>query len=291
MAPAELPQHWPATGTIRFEIITARYAPELDSDLYSITFDITAGSRVGIVGRTSAGKSTLALALIRGIDGSEGRVLLDGIDIARIPLQLLRSVVSVVPQDATLFADSWRLNLDPTSWFSDAELRAAIRAVGLPVPDSVSGLDSPVDCLSLGQRQLLCITQALVRRACVLVLDEATASVDHGTDAMVQPLLRAGGVVLHAGTTVISIAYRLRTVTDYDKIIFMESGRVVEQGSVAELLARRGPGAVFRRFCRESGDMEAVERISGATRGRVPCKKWALAPYFPSAGGSGLWRG
>ena len=264
--PTGLPQYWPATGIVQFEGYTARYATQLDPALHNITFEVPAGSRVAIVGRTGAGKSTIALALIRGIHASEGRILLDGIDIAAVPLRLLREVISVVPQDPILFTGSWRRNLDPTSRFADTELRAALRAVGLPVPDSVNGLDAPVEGLSLGQRQLLCIARALVRRARVLILDEATASVDHHTDAMVQPVLRDGSGVLPAGTTVITIAHRLRPVADYDKIIVLDSGRVVEQGSVSELLEQRGQGAVFRRLCRESGDLETIERMARARR-------------------------
>lgn len=261
-AAQNLPYNWPSQGAIRFHDYTTRYAPELEPALEHISFDIRAGERVAIVGRTGAGKSTLALALIRGLEADGGQIEIDGIDIASVTLRQLRQVVAIVPQDPKLFDGSLRDNLAPLQRHSDDEMLEALRAVrllGATDPGSItySDLDSAADILSRGQRQLLCIARGLLRRSRVLVLDEATASVDYATDEAIQAGLRAS---IAAGTTILTIAHRLLTIADYDRVVVLDAGHVVEQGSLRELLGRRGEGAIFRRLCAESGDIEEIER-------------------------------
>lgn len=248
---------------VRFRQYTTRYAPGLEPALRDISFEAGAGQRVAIVGRTGAGKSTLTLALIRGLEADNGQIDLDGIDIASLPLEELRQAVTVVPQDPSIFQGTLRDNLDPLHRQSDEQLRAALRSVrlaeSLPTGNGTD-LDTATGGLSLGQRQLLCIARALVRQSRVLVLDEATASIDHDTDALIQETLRSS---VSDNTTLLTIAHRLHTIADYDRVIVLDHGRVVEQGSPAELLQRQGPEAVFRSLCEESGDLERIQKAAG----------------------------
>ncbi|ROV98773.1 hypothetical protein VMCG_06779 [Cytospora schulzeri] len=249
-APSQSSQHvpydWPTQGNVRFHNFTARYTPHLDPVLKAINLEIRAGERVAIVGRTGAGKSSLALALIRAleVDNDGGRIELDGVNIADVELSILRgTAITIIPQDPQLFSGSVRTNLDPLGQHSDAELLGVLRA------------------LSRGQCQILCVSRGLLRKSRVLVLDEATASVDHAADAVIQAGLRASAAA--SGTTVITIAHRLLSIADYDRVVVLDAGRIVEQGGVRELLRREGEGAVFRRLCEESGDLEGIQRATG----------------------------
>ncbi|PON24689.1 ATP-dependent bile acid permease [Trichoderma gamsii] len=257
-SPYNLSPHWPAHGNVSFQEYTTRYASELDPVLVDLNFDVNAGQRVAVVGRTGAGKSTLALALIRAVEADAGRITIDGVSIASVNLDRLRRAVTVVPQDPTLFDGSLRDNLDPLRQYTDDELRDVLRRLqffqSLPSGD----LDHPAAALSMGQRQLVCIARALLRRSRVLVLDEATASIDHDTDALIQAGLRS---TIAAGTTVLTIAHRLQTIADYDRVVVLDSGRVVEQGPVAELLHKQGDRAFFRQLCEQSGDLAHIERV------------------------------
>ncbi|KAH8691336.1 putative multidrug resistance protein [Talaromyces proteolyticus] len=272
----DLPEDWPSQGEVRLEKYSTRYSPELEPSLNEVSFETRRGERVAIVGRTGAGKSTLALALIRGLEAESGRIDIDGIDIASVPLEKLRQVITLLPQDPELFDGTLRHNLDPLQRYTDEEMITALHTVRLldDTSDSISAirtntetcangtcLDQAADALSRGQRQLLCIARALLRRSRVLVLDEATASIDHATDATIQESLRTS---IAYGTTVITIAHRLLTIADYDKVIVLDKGRVVEQGSVRELLGRTGNDAIFRGLCEESGNLEEIERAATA---------------------------
>jgi ABC-type multidrug transport system fused ATPase/permease subunit len=270
----DIPQEWPAQGEVRFENFSTRYAPDLDPALKEVTFGIHPGERVAIVGRTGAGKSTLILALLRGLPSETGRIMIDGVDIASVPLRKLRQVVTVLPQDLGLLDGTLRDSLDPLQNYTDEEMIAVLQTVRLydinntsstirssaGSQASVNILDQNATALSRGQRQLLCIARALLRRSRILVLDEPTASIDHAADAAIQALLRT---IVARGTTIITIAHRLLTIADYDKIVVLDAGRVVEQGSVRELLIHReNRDSMFRRLCEESGDLEEIERLA-----------------------------
>lgn len=286
-------ESWPTQGGVVFHNFTTRYAAHLPPVLHAITFRAHPGQRVAIVGRTGAGKSSLALALLRILapdpdsDGSGGgRIEIDGVDIATVPLATLRGrALTVVPQDPQLFEGSSsssssstvEANLDPAQQLLHGAAAAVdskvavLRSMQPPPEDELEDalgarsarldLAQPVSSLSRGQRQVLCVARGLLRNSRVLVLDEATANVDHAADAAIQAGLRAQA--LENGTTVITIAHRLLTIADYDRVVVLEAGRVVEQGSVRELLERGDVKTVFRRLCEESGDLGAICRIAG----------------------------
>ncbi|KAK8135912.1 ABC bile acid transporter [Apiospora sp. TS-2023a] len=268
---SDIPPDWPQRGDVRFKNITARYEPHLEPALKNVTFQVNAGERVAIVGRTGAGKSSLALALLRGLDLDPGSTIeIDGLDISTVPLSRLRGdSITIVPQDdadLSIFGKDTtvRQNLDPLNQHSDsdADIDAVLRSMNYRLD-----LDAPASDLSRGQRQVASVARGLLRRSKVLVLDEATASVDHAADAAIQAGLRAH--VAETGTTVITIAHRLRTIADYDRVVVLDGGRVAEEGRVRELLlegkkdGERCDGcgkanALFRRLCEESGDLEAI---------------------------------
>ncbi|KAL7781916.1 P-loop containing nucleoside triphosphate hydrolase protein [Trichoderma afarasin] len=238
----DLSTQWPIHGHVSFQGYTARYAPELSPALFDLNLDIHAGQRVAVV----------------GLEADAGHITIDGISIASVHLVRLRRAVTVVPQDPTLFGGSLRHNLDPLNHYSDDDLHDVLRRLqffqSLPSGD----LDHPAVALSMGQRQLVCIARALLRRSRILILDEATASIDHATDALIQAGLRSS---IADGITVLTIAHRLLTIADYDRVVVLDSGRIVEQGSVAELFQKRGDGAFFRQLCEQSGDLAHIERI------------------------------
>ncbi|KAK0642530.1 ABC transporter C family member 10 [Lasiodiplodia hormozganensis] len=264
------PQDWPTEGRLEVKNLAVSYAPDLPLVLKGLSFTAEARQRIGVVGRTGSGKSSLTLALFRFLQAREGRILIDGTDISRIRLQDLRSRLAIIPQDPVLFSGTLRSNLDPFDDHSDAELLDALRRVHL-LGDYDDGagataninvfrdLQSPVARgglnLSQGQRQLLCLARAVVRRPRLMVLDEATSAVDMQTDALIQRSIRED----FADCTLLVIAHRLSTVADFDKVLVMDQGRAVEFDAPATLL-RSGRGA-FSDMVAKSGEKDAIEKL------------------------------
>ncbi|XP_068685996.1 multidrug resistance-associated protein 1-like [Montipora foliosa] len=233
---------WPHQGLVQFHDFEMRYREGLPLVLKDINFVIKPAEKIGIVGRTGAGKSTLTLALFRILERTGGRIVIDGIDIAQIGLQDLRSRLTIIPQEPVLFSGSLRMNLDPFDKHSDEELWNVLEVSHLRkfVSGLNGGLMYPVaeggENLSVGQRQLMCLARALLRKTKVLVLDEATAAVDLETDELIQQTIRRE----FADRTVLTIAHRLNTIMDYDRVMVLESGSIVEFDSPSTLLARKG---------------------------------------------------
>ncbi|KAL7423700.1 hypothetical protein Q5752_001282 [Cryptotrichosporon argae] len=249
------PASWPERGDIEFDHFSMRYRPELPLCLDDVSVKITGGERVGVVGRTGAGKSSLTLALFRILEAAAGRILVDGVDIAQIGLRDLRAVVSIIPQDPQLFEGSLRTNIDPTHAASDADIWTALEQAYLKdhVMAAMGGtLDAEIaeggSNMSAGQRQLVCFARALLRKTRILVLDEATSSIDLETDDAVQQILRGSDF---AGVTTITIAHRINTIMDSDKVLVMAQGRVAEFDTPSELLTR--PESVFYSLVKEAG--------------------------------------
>ena len=190
-------ESWPQEGEIRLENYSTRYREGLDPVLHNISASFRGGERVGIVGRTGAGKSSLTLALFRLIEPTTGRIIIDGLDISKMGLHKLRSKLTIIPQDPVLFSGSLRHNLVPFSQYSDEEVWSTLRQFHLSefVTSLKAVLEHEVaeggENLSVGQRQLICLARALLRKTKILVLDEATAAVDLETDNLIQTTIRA----------------------------------------------------------------------------------------------------
>lgn len=252
----DLRPYWPENGNIQFKNISLRYRPDLPLVLKNLTLDIAAGSKIGICGRTGAGKSTIMTALYRLSEPEGGEMLIDNVNLQELGLFELRSRLSIIPQDPILFKGNVRKNLDPFSQLSDDQLLKALRmACGLnknsPVEDlGKFGLDMTVEDngsnFSLGERQVLALCRALVRDSKVLILDEATSSVDYETDARIQQTIKKG----FKDCTILCIAHRLKTILDYDKILVMDKGEAVEFDTPKKLWLQ---GGIFKQMCDKSG--------------------------------------
>ncbi|KAI9184651.1 hypothetical protein H9P43_003706 [Blastocladiella emersonii ATCC 22665] len=253
---------WPADGRVEFTGYAARYRPELPLVLSDLDLSVAPGEKVCLVGRTGSGKSSTVLALLRGFEAAAGSIRIDGVDIAAVPLDVLRSRVTILPQDAFIFGGgdeqdvcddsvgSVRANVDPYGATSDAEIWRALEAVHLAdhVRSLPRGLDEPAKgALSVGQAQLLCLARAVIRKSRILILDESTANTDHTTDALVQATIREQ----FRDCTVICIAHRIGTVLDYDTVLYLDHGRIVERGSPRELI--RQPESRFYSLAKQSG--------------------------------------
>jgi len=245
------PPGWPHAGAIVMRDVTMRYRPNLPLVLSGLTCSIRGGERIGICGRTGAGKSSILIALLRLADPEcmGGTIAIDGVDTARIGVSDLRLGIAVIPQEGTLFAGTLRFNLDPLGAATDAQLADALRMVGLFT--SLEALDE--SCVSeeggnwsAGQRQLLCLARAVLRRTRVVLADEATSSCDAETDAMMQAAMRTA----FSAATVLVVAHRLGTIADADRVMVMNSGSIAEFAEPAVLAAHSG--GMYRALLAES---------------------------------------
>ncbi|KAG0378549.1 hypothetical protein BGX24_003529 [Mortierella sp. AD032] len=293
----QLPENWPQQGRVVFKNYSTRYREGLDLAIKDISFSVAPAEKVGIVGRTGAGKSSLTLALFRiieaadsfwarasdpssassvsknklpghgsdqpfepsrmlGLGRSGGSIEIDGIDISTLGLNDLRRHLAIIPQEPTLFAGTIRDNLDPFQELSDAELWQALERAHLKhhIASLAGGLSFEVaqngDNFSVGQRSLICLARALLRKTKVLILDEATAAVDVETDDLIQKTIRKE----FADRTILTIAHRIKTVMDSDKILVLEKGKVEEFEEPGELL-RRDEGSLFRGLAEQAGEV------------------------------------
>ncbi|KAG5927789.1 hypothetical protein E4U53_002802 [Claviceps sorghi] len=278
-----IPRSWPRSGEIEFRNVTVRYDADGPNILTDVNLKMKAGERVAIVGRTGSGKSTLVLSLLRFTEIVSGEILFDGVDITRIPRQRLRESLTIIPQEAVLFNGTVESNLDPTGRVPREQLEEALdHCKGIAsFSGNVTGgddhdvnedgprdhaqaitLSTAVDArgenFSHGQRQVLSLCRALVRKSKLMLLDEATASMDYETDRGIQQVLRGELQAAGDGRTLITIAHRLRTIIDYDSVVVMSAGRVLECGSPKSLYGAKG--AFYDMVCHggEMGELQGI---------------------------------
>lgn len=265
----EVRESWPEKGEIIFDNVEMRYRENLPLVLSGLSMHIKGGERIGIVGRTGAGKSSIMSTLFRLVEITSGSINIDGLDISTLGLHDLRSRLAIIPQDPTLFNGTVRSNLDPFNEHTDLELWAALRQADLIPADNTSEdrktdpsrihLDTVVEedglNFSLGQRQLMALARALVRGSQIIVCDEATSSVDMETDDKIQNTIATA----FRGKTLLCIAHRLRTIVGYDRICVMDAGNIAELDTPLELWHK---GGIFRSMCDRSGIR--MEDIKGA---------------------------
>ena len=258
--------HWPPQGRVSFVHLSMRYRPNLPLILSDISIDIRAGERVGIVGRTGAGKSSLMTALFRLVEPEKGHIEIDGVDINDVGLRTLRQSLSIIPQDAMLFTGTIRSNLDPLKAYSDDELWSVLEKSHLKATISrlEMKLEAPVneggENFSVGEKCQLCLARAMLKDTRILVMDEATASIDLETDSVIQQSIREA----FPNVTIITIAHRLITVVDYDRILVLSEGKVVEFDTPAALL-KKEDGA-FKALVAETGETNATLLLQLATQ-------------------------
>uniref|UniRef100_A0A7M4EQA8 ABC-type glutathione-S-conjugate transporter n=1 Tax=Crocodylus porosus TaxID=8502 RepID=A0A7M4EQA8_CROPO len=245
-------QAWPTEGRIEFRNYSLQYRPNLELALKNITITIRGQEKIGIAGRTGAGKSTLAVGLLRLVEAAEGEISIDGINIAHIGLHDLRTKITIIPQDPILFSGSLRMNLDPLNTYCDADIWTALELTQLKnfvlnLPDQLNyECSEQGENLSIGQKQLLCLARALLRKTKILVLDEATASVDVEMDLHIQSMIRTQ----FKECTVLTIAHRVNTILDCNRILVLENGQIAEFDTPEKLMAQKG---LFYRLVEESG--------------------------------------
>ncbi|KAG6642050.1 ABC transporter C family member 2-like [Carya illinoinensis] len=251
------PPGWPSSGSIKFEDVVLRYRPELPPVLHGLSFTISPTDKVGIVGRTGAGKSSMLNALFRIVELERGRILIDDYDVAKFGLEDLRKVLGIIPQSPVLFSGSVRSNLDPFNEHNDADLWEALERAHLKdvIRRNSFGLDAEVseagENFSVGQRQLLSLARALLRRSKILVLDEATAAVDVRTDALIQKTIREE----FKSCTMLIIAHRLNTIIDCDRILLLDAGQVLEYDTPDKLLSNEE--SAFSNMVKSTGAANA----------------------------------
>ncbi|KAJ3115025.1 hypothetical protein HK100_001489 [Physocladia obscura] len=255
---------WPNAGIVEFKNVSMRYQLGLPLVLNGISLKTKKHEKIGVVGRTGSGKSSLMLSIFRIIEIESGEIIIDGIPTKSIGLKDLRLRLSIIPQDPVLFSGSVRLNLDPFNEHSDHDVWLALESSGLKkaIQDMEGGLDAPIDAggenMSVGQRQLMCLARAILRKASVVILDECTANVDLKTDYQIQRTLREK----MKDATIFTIAHRLNTVIDSDRILVLDGGKVAEFDSPLNLLSRDGRDgksiSIFAAMIGETGAQNAA---------------------------------
>ncbi|XP_074853850.1 ATP-binding cassette sub-family C member 8 isoform X8 [Carettochelys insculpta] len=248
LSPSQIPQNWPDRGEIQIQNLSVRYDSNLKPVLKHVSAHISPGQKIGICGRTGSGKSSFSLAFFRMVDTFEGRIIIDGIDIAKLPLQTLRSRLSIILQDPILFSGTIRFNLDPEKKCTDSMLWEALEIAQLKhvVKALPGGLDAIVteggENFSQGQRQLFCLARAFVRKTSIFIMDEATASIDMATENILQKVV----MTAFADRTVVTIAHRVHTILNSDLVIVMKRGVILEYDKPEVLLEQED--SVFASF-------------------------------------------
>ena len=260
-APAHIEDHippteWPSQGDIVIDNLTMRYRPELEPVLKSLSLHIQPGEKIGVVGRTGAGKSSLILCLMRIIELEGGSITIDGLNIKEMGLEDLRSKIAIIPQEPLLFSGTLRANLDPQGKYTDEEIWSSLERAQMKnvIVEAPNGLDTAVEehgtNYSVGQRQLLCVARALLRKSKVILMDEATASIDLETDMKIQKTIRNE----FSESTVITIAHRIHTIIDSDRVVVLEMGELKEFEKPSVLLSDKS--SMFSQLVEKSKEIE-----------------------------------
>uniref|UniRef100_A0AAZ3PYL9 ATP-binding cassette, sub-family C (CFTR/MRP), member 3 n=1 Tax=Oncorhynchus tshawytscha TaxID=74940 RepID=A0AAZ3PYL9_ONCTS len=243
---------WPSQGNVEFSDYSVRYREGLELVLKNLTLSVKGGEKIGIVGRTGAGKSSMTLCLFRLLEAAGGEITIDGVKISEIGLHDLRSKLTIIPQEPVLFSGSLRMNLDPFERYSDGEIWKALELSHLNKFVSNQPAKLELECseggenLSVGQRQLVCLARALLRKTRILILDEATAAIDLETDDLIQSTIRTQ----FEDCTVFTIAHRLNTIMDYTRVLVLDKGQIAEFDTPTNLLFRRG---IFYGMAKDAG--------------------------------------
>uniref|UniRef100_A0A8C7LII6 Canalicular multispecific organic anion transporter 2-like n=1 Tax=Oncorhynchus kisutch TaxID=8019 RepID=A0A8C7LII6_ONCKI len=243
---------WPSEGNVEFSDYSVRYREGLELVLKNLTVSVKGGEKIGIVGRTGAGKSSMTLCLFRLLEAAGGEITIDGVKISEIGLHDLRSKLTIIPQEPVLFSGSLRMNLDPFERYSDGEVWKALELSHLNKFVSNQPAKLELECseggenLSVGQRQLVCLARALLRKTRILILDEATAAIDLETDDLIQSTIRTQ----FEDCTVFTIAHRLNTIMDYTRVLVLDKGQIAEFDTPTNLLFRRG---IFYGMAKDAG--------------------------------------
>ncbi|KAG5324835.1 MRP4 protein, partial [Pseudoatta argentina] len=256
------PPTWPSQGQLILKDVNLKYHMDDAPVLKNLNVSIEPGWKVGVVGRTGAGKSSLISALFRLFnEGLEGEIKIDGRDTSTVGLNELRCKISIIPQEPVLFSESLRYNLDPFNQYDDLKLWEVLRQVELNDVTLDHDIFSGGHNFSVGQKQLICLARAILRNNCLLVLDEATANIDSHTDALIQDTIRSS----FKECTVITIAHRLNTIIDSNRIIVMENGSIVEFGCPYELLHDK-PNGYFSQMVEKTGNQMAQSLLEQAKK-------------------------
>uniref|UniRef100_A0AAQ4QV97 ATP-binding cassette, sub-family C (CFTR/MRP), member 3 n=1 Tax=Gasterosteus aculeatus aculeatus TaxID=481459 RepID=A0AAQ4QV97_GASAC len=246
------PPDWPTEGNVEFQDYSVRYREGLDLVLKNLTLSVKGGEKIGIVGRTGAGKSSMTLCLFRLLEAAAGEISIDGVKISELGLHDLRSRLTIIPQEPVLFSGTLKMNLDPFEKYSDEELWGALQQSHLHKFVSNQPAKLELECseggenLSVGQRQLVCLARALLRKTRILILDEATAAVDLETDDLIQSTIRTQ----FEDCTVFTIAHRLNTIMDYTRVLVLDKGQIAEFDTPANLISQRG---IFYGMTKDAG--------------------------------------
>ncbi len=241
----EKPQHlendninWPTKGEIEFVDYSTRYRPDTEIILKNLSFKIEGSKKIGIVGRTGSGKSTMALSLFRILEAIKGKIIIDGIDISTLGLKKIRNNLTILPQDSTIVEGTLRYNIDPVGIYNDNTIENIMKKIGFYyiIENNPNGLEQKVsengNNLSIGEKQMICITRAILRKSKIIVMDEATSSIDYQTE---ETILKAIDDVLK-DSTIITIAHRIKTIINYDKILVLDNGSIIEYDTPQNLL-------------------------------------------------------
>ncbi|CAL8304688.1 unnamed protein product [Lota lota] len=246
------PSDWPPQGNVEFRDYSVRYREGLDLVLKNLTLSVKGGEKVGIVGRTGAGKSSMTLCLFRLLEAAGGEITIDGVKISEIGLHDLRSKLTIIPQEPVLFSGTLRMNLDPFDSYSDEDIWQVLEHAHLSKFVNNTPAKLEMECaeggenLSVGQRQLVCLARALLRKTRILILDEATAAIDLETDDLIQSTIRTQ----FKDCTVFTIAHRLNTIMDYTRVLVLDKGQIAEFDTPAHLLSKRG---IFYGMAKDAG--------------------------------------